>query len=136
MALSAVLNGTQFTIKNEISAAVFALFTEETNFSFEETRGEIDVSSKSSAGNFQAIAGQYKATFSVDALIIDGDPGIAVLQAAIRGSGMGVARRFQNNVEVDEFDYLITSFTRTGGNEEAGTYSMSGTLCGQPRTVV
>lgn len=138
MAVSTVLNGTLFTIKNRVSEgpSVFELFTEETNFSFEETRAEIDVSSKDSAGNFQGIPGQYKSTFTVDGLIIDDDTNIGVIETAIRGAGTGQARRFQNSVEVDQFDYIITAFTRTGGNEEAATYSLSGTLCGQPGAVV
>jgi len=138
MATSTVINGTKFTIKNRTSTGpdVFTLFTEETNFSFEETRAEIDVSSKSSAGNFQGIPGQYKTTFTVDGLVIDADASITVIETAIRGAGTGRARRFQNDVEVDQFDYIITAFTRTGGNEDAATYSMSGTLCGQPGAVV
>jgi len=138
MSTSTVLNGTLFTIKNRTSTGpdVYNLFTEETNFSFEETRSEIDVSSKSSSGNFQGIPGQYKSTFTVDGLIINADTNIAVIETAIRGAGTGRARRFQNSVEVDQFNYIITSFTRTGGNEEAATYSLSGTLCGQPGAIV
>lgn len=138
MATSTVLNGTFFDIKLRTSSGpdVYTLFTKTTNFNLNETRAEIDVSSKSDGGNFQAIPGQYKSDFTVDGFIVDADATTAVIESEIRGAGTGRVRRFQDNVEVEQADFVYTSFTRTGGNEEAVTYSMSGTICGQFGAVV
>jgi len=139
MALSSVLNGTLFTIKlrtTEGAPDTYTLFTESTNFSQSETRAEIDASSKASAGLFQGLPGQYKGTFTVDGLVIVGDATIGIMETDIRGSGTGRARRFENSVEVDQFDFIITDFTRTGPLEDVTTYSFSGTMCGQPGVIV
>lgn len=139
MAGSSVLNGTLFEIKLRTGLGTpdtYTLFTESTNFTFNETRAEIDASSKSSSGDFQGLPGQYKTTFTVDGLVIVGDATIGIMETDIRGSGTGRARRFENSVEVDQFDFLITDFTRTGPNEDVTSYSFSGTMCGQPGSIV
>lgn len=121
-----------FQIRTGTNPDVYSGITHERNFTFTDSRNKIDASSKSSNRAADFIPGQYSGSFAVDGLLIPVDSIMNMIEADLRGSGIGKARRFQNNVAIEEFDFVYEELTRTGVNEEAATYSLSGAICGFP----
>jgi len=92
--------------------------------SYEETTGEIDVSSKDSrAGRY--LPGRYGATMSLDALYVPDDTAYLALQTAMRDGEMVEVWSMEDSVVIESADAIVTSLSRSGPDQGEATVSIS-----------
>lgn len=133
MAVSSVDNGTTIvaTIRTGNGQPnVYTSLGGQTNFSWDETGEEIDVSSKGDAGDFQPISGQKKTVLELTDFIVPSDAAFAEIQNRIRTRQPIFVRRQFKGADKEQAIAFVTSLTRTGAVEEAVTADITMTLQG------
>lgn len=109
------------------SVPVYTAVGSQRDVNFDESTGEVDVSSKDSR-NTRVLAGRYKATLSLNALYVPADSGYLALQSAMRDGELILVAKQIDDVTIETANALVTSLGDRDPDQAEATISASFTI--------
>jgi hypothetical protein len=97
---------------------------------FEESTGEVDVSSKASRAK-RVIAGRYEAAVSLEALYVPSDTAYQALKTAMRAGTLVTVIRQEDGATLESAEALVVKMSEKAPDQDAATVSIDLTIDGE-----